>query len=185
MSDSASRQLRLTISSWHQRLEQTQVFGVLLSESVTLEDYCAALRVLYVFYREIEPAVAALTSELVYQPRLPLLQSDFRTLRLEYPSELNLETLALSASAAWGCRYVIEGSALGGTILTNHLTSRLGDKLTGAMHFYALRQPNLTWPQIQSKIDNVLSVPAMLLEACESACHCFERLYALARNEQS
>lgn len=180
MSGNPSKQLRLATRSWHRKLEEAKVFSVLPTDSVSLDDYCLALRVLQGFYSEIESAVIELTGDLPYSPRLPLLHKDLTSLGLARDLGLQRETQTMTAAAAWGCRYVIEGSTLGGAILAKHLASRFGNQLDRSMHFYSFSNPDLSWPRVQARLDSVLYDPTMLAEACESSCLCFDKIYRLA-----
>ncbi|MCB1989452.1 MAG: biliverdin-producing heme oxygenase, partial [Burkholderiaceae bacterium] len=124
--------LRAATQGWHVRVESQQVFARLVSPQVSLRDVAQALQVLYRFHAAVEPlllrhfdAVAALP----YQPRLPCLCADVLALGGEVPV-LENSRAEVCAEAAWGYRYVVEGSMLGGAVISRHLHKHLPNAKT-------------------------------------------------------
>lgn len=117
--------LRAGTRAEHARIEEVVP---LLRGDVTLPAYRAYLRRLLGFYaplerslRSWEPPGAGLVEE-----KVRWLRADLHVLG-EGPVPLcdHLPVLS-SAARAWGCLYVIQGSTLGGRILSRHLHSTLG-----------------------------------------------------------
>jgi heme oxygenase (biliverdin-IX-beta and delta-forming) len=125
--------LRRATDIQHRNLERNLD---LLRSSFTREHYVAMLRRFYGFHHAWEPEVAArLDSELpdFFAPRRKLhnLEADLRCLGsdiediLRIPSCTTLPPLQ-STGSVLGSLYVIEGSMLGGRILTRHFGDHLG-----------------------------------------------------------
>lgn len=176
--------LREGTAQQHRALEQLPLFSALLMDQVTLDDYQKALQVLYRFYASVEPVLIPLLSDhLPYVARLPLLQQDLTTLQIPWPIDIVQAPIIPNAAAAWGYRYVIEGSTLGGKWISRHLQHHLGSSITNALHFYTLNHDDhLSWKQIQAELTRHLSATTDLEHAIEHAKQCFDLLYALARD---
>lgn len=130
-SDLASR-LRTETREVHQRIEAA--FD-LLSPTLTRSDYRAHLACLHGFFRPLEERIASVDSwpargiDIAARRRADLLAADLRTL-----GENAVEQLPIcrdlpeirDAAAALGTLYVLEGSTLGGQIVSRHLRDTLG-----------------------------------------------------------
>jgi heme oxygenase (biliverdin-IX-beta and delta-forming) len=125
--------LRRATDIQHRNLERNLD---LLRSSFTRQHYVAMLRRFYGFHHAWEPQVAAqLDSELpdFFAPRRKLhnIEADLRYFGsevedvLRIPSCTTVPTLH-STGSALGSMYVIEGSTLGGRILTRHFGEHLG-----------------------------------------------------------
>ena len=119
----------------------------LLRLSFTAEHYVAVLRRFYGFHKSWEPEVnAGLESQLpgFFAPRrkLPNIESDLRYLTsdtedlLRIPSCTKLPPLK-SIGSVLGSLYVIEGSTLGGRILTRHFGDHLGMRPEAGCRFFS------------------------------------------------
>jgi heme oxygenase len=105
---------------------------ILLSDEISLDQYVAVQKKFYGFYRPIEMHLLSIRGgddpELQIQTRLklPLLIGDLAALAVNSDELARLpfcESLPRLAtiSEALGCLYVLEGSTLGGKIITRHL----------------------------------------------------------------
>lgn len=167
--------LRESTRGWHVRVESQQVFSRLVSPHVSLRDVARALQVLYRFHAAVEPlllrhfdAVAALP----YQSRLPCLCADVLALGGEVPVLANpMEEVC--AEAAWGYRYVVEGSMLGGAVISRHLHKHLPDAQT--IRYYSNVVPG-GWPAFLGQMEVALATDAARRLASEAACRAFELL---------
>jgi heme oxygenase len=119
----------------------------LLRASFTRDDYIVLLKRFYGFHRSWESEVeAAFETELsdFFRPRKKLhhLEADLRFLGsetedlLRIPSCKNLPPLK-SIGSVLGSVYVIEGSSLGGRILTRHFGEQLGIRPDAGCRFFA------------------------------------------------
>jgi heme oxygenase len=109
---------------------------VLLSDDLSLPQYAAVQKKFYGFYQPIEVQLASIHGwddpEVDIQSRLklPLLASDLLSLAVD-PTEIQQLPLCGSiprletVPEALGCLYVLEGSTLGGRIITRHLKTIL------------------------------------------------------------
>jgi heme oxygenase len=132
MGDSADihSNLKLRTRPFHEALETKLRF--LLSDAISLDQYKALQKKFYGFYRPIEwrlLSVAGLDEDglqLQARAKLPLLIDDMIYLSVGsddiagLPSCESLPRLG-SVSEALGCLYVLEGSTLGGRIITGHI----------------------------------------------------------------
>jgi heme oxygenase (biliverdin-IX-beta and delta-forming) len=105
----------------------------LTSSSLTLERYCFRLGQLYGFYRPLEVRLArVLQNEHVDFPgrmKTQLLRADLEALGWHAADSLPVcaRVPALDdPTAGFGCLYVLEGSTLGGQVISRHVQARLG-----------------------------------------------------------
>lgn len=138
------KNLRMATEIQHRKVEKDLD---LLRSSLTLDHYVALLERFYGFHRLWEPEVATiLETELpgFFAPRgklqnieADLLHFGCRTEDLSrIASCCNLPSLQ-TVGAALGSLYVIEGSSLGGRILTRHFSEHLGLQRQAGCRFFA------------------------------------------------
>lgn len=178
----AAKVLRQLTQDRHRAVEALPIFRRLLLAEVTLADYAAVLTTHYRFYTVVEPVLVANDAlGLSYQARLPLLTRDLTALGCPLPASTNHSLTIPTKAAACGCRYVIEGSALGGNIITAHLRARLGDAIDSALAFYTLDgRPLLSWPKVQAALSEQLDSQQATNEAAAYANLVFSLLERLA-----
>jgi heme oxygenase len=135
--------------------EQTRAFhgavesrlGVLMSKTLSLQQYMEIVKKLHGFYQPIESQLLSIREwddaglNLQQRQKLPLLVQDLVSLHVE-PDEIaalpcccelpGLQTV----SQAFGCLYVLEGSTLGGKIITRHLKEVLHLDETNGCSFF-------------------------------------------------
>jgi heme oxygenase (biliverdin-IX-beta and delta-forming) len=123
--------LREDTRAEHCAIERT--LAELTSSSLTRERYCFRLGQLYGFYRPLEPELSrVLQSNPVDFPRRTkahLLRADLEALGRRDTDSLPVcrDLPALDgAMAGFGCLYVLEGSTLGGQVISRHVRARLG-----------------------------------------------------------
>jgi heme oxygenase len=135
--------LRLETGSAHQRIERTLD---ITSRTATQAGYRALLTRFYGFHRVWEAAVAPLIADRAFfdpRRRTGLLARDLRALGLDRREIASLPActplMALpNRAAALGAMYVVEGSTLGGAIISRHVQRRLGlGPHTGCAYFGA------------------------------------------------
>lgn len=138
-------ELRKKTSDYHNKLEETALSKVIMSEQVTLESYIDYLTAMYIFTKPFEetyfPLVENTFTNLPERRRTELLKADL--LKLGWlPSELeSLDfvsfTDGISKEEAVGAMYVMEGSSLGGRVIFKHIHKTLGlSEDTGASYFF-------------------------------------------------
>jgi heme oxygenase len=136
-------ELRKGTQDLHSRIEASPNFSGLMKEQVKLGDYVQALELLTRFYANREPQIllgmAQYFPDFNYISRLPLLNRDLRKLGvLQDDTPVNKTISVPSKAETLGLLYVVEGSALGGQIISRHLEAKLGLQISDAMRFYTL-----------------------------------------------
>ena len=142
------KSLRKATERQHRKVEKDlALLRPTLTLTLTLSDYVALLKRFYGFHRVWEPQVATqLAAELpdLFPPRRKLqnLEADLRYFGcaaddlLGLASCVNLPPLE-SVGSALGSLYVIEGSTLGGRILTRHFAGHLGVRPEAGCRFFS------------------------------------------------
>ena len=104
----------------HKRVERTTEMASLMSPRLTSEEYLSILRKQREFYRAFEPELTRLINgKYDYESKLPWLDEDLKDDdgTFELKDGLSLEDF----DEAVGALYVIEGSMLGGQVITRNL----------------------------------------------------------------
>lgn len=145
--------------------------------------YLQVLQVFDGFLGAWEPAVAAALPQrrewLRARSRRPFLHQDLRVLGADRGAPSMVPPLP-SAAAAWGSVYVMEGSALGGTMISRSLAaSGLGPD-SGAAYFHGWGDATgRMWREVRELLETELASPDALAQACEAARATFDTLSAL------
>ena len=83
-------------------------------------------------------------------------------------------------AAAWGSLYVMEGSALGGQVVTRALAAHGLRPETGAAYFHGWGESTgAMWREFREHLERELETPEALSHACTSACATFDSLAGL------
>lgn len=144
--------------------------------------YGRMLQVFDAFLAGWEPAVAAALPArwhrwLASRSRRPFLQQDLHALGLA-PAGIAPHVPPLStAAAAWGSLYVMEGSALGGQVITRSLAEAGLHPHRGTAYFHgwgAATGP--MWRDFRALLELQLVAPEAAAEACDAACRTFDTL---------
>jgi heme oxygenase (biliverdin-IX-beta and delta-forming) len=125
--------LKLETAREHEAIEAaTRLMHPLLS----LGEYRAYLEISYAFYAAAEPLLArfavweALQLSAADRAKLPLLVGDLNELGCDPSKIATRATLSLTNLArAVGCAYVLEGSTLGGRVISRHVQHCLGARV--------------------------------------------------------
>jgi heme oxygenase len=184
----ALQALRAATASRHAAIE-----GVLqLSPSADLQRFAAALQVFEAFLREWEPLAAralpaAMRPWFAAHRRGHLATQDVQRLGLA-PVDLGaLAVLPLpSPAAALGSVYVIEGSALGGTLIAKAMSERFSIGTANGAAFFGARGSATAriWREFCAQLEVELAGDAVALEqACDAACATFDRLAHALRKQ--
>jgi heme oxygenase len=112
--------------------------------------------------------------------RRPFLSRDLQALATS-PSPCPVAFAPLAgAAAAWGSLYVIEGSALGGQVITRALAAHGLHPEAGAAYFHGWGDATgAMWREFRQLLERELHAPEALAAACDSACHTFDTLTGL------
>ena len=86
----------------------------------------------------------------------------------------------VTEAAAWGSLYVMEGSALGGQVITRALAAHGLRPDTGAAYFHGWGESTgAMWREFREQLQRELETPEALSLACASACATFDSLAGL------
>jgi heme oxygenase len=112
--------------------------------------------------------------------RRPFLERDLHALGVAARARpVHMEPFATEA-AAWGSVYVLEGSALGGQMITRALAAEGLRPDAGAAYFHGWGESTgAMWREFRALLDSELQAPAALAQACEGAAHTFDTLSGL------
>ena len=134
------QRLRSKTANSHQLTEQNSASQLLISKEVTIVQYAHYLKSLYGFVHGFEKMVFPI---LKHNPLLQLnerskshfIQADLamlnQTAAQPYVSDEIFSIHYPTAAAAFGGMYVLEGSTLGGQIISKHLSKVLGAAVAG------------------------------------------------------
>ncbi|WP_394752563.1 biliverdin-producing heme oxygenase [Crenothrix sp.] len=137
----------------HKQLERTKCFSKLFEPVYSLEDYQALLCYFYGFFSAIEPLIfddltEAHRSILGHKVKTDLLIKDLNLLGID---ETELKQLPVcdklpelnSFAKRMGALYVLEGSVLGGRIISKRLKEHLGEGIYDKLNFYSCYGENV------------------------------------------
>jgi heme oxygenase len=144
--------------------------------------YAELLRVLDAFLAAWEPAVAAALPAswhawLQARSRRPFLRADLQVLGVSPVLREAAVPAFRGAAAAWGSLYVMEGSALGGQVITRSLAEAGLRRDSGSAYFHGWGEATGgLWREFREVLETQLAAPAAVAEACEAACLTFDIL---------
>jgi heme oxygenase len=114
---------------------------------------------------------------LQHRSRRPFLQQDLQVLGLAAGVPLEAMPALPTVGAAWGSVYVMEGSALGGQVITRSLGDAGLRPDRGAAYFHGWGPATgAMWKEVRTLLDQQLADPATLAQACDGACATFDAL---------
>lgn len=177
----------------HRETENQISFG---KPEFSVDDYRRVLIKFYAFYLDFEPhikkAIARQKVDFNYDERLKTrkLLADLRNLETEesqisaIPKNIDLPALD-SAEKIYGALYVIEGSTLGGQIISRRLKERFGfDESNGAEFFSGYgAQTGKMWNDFRSAILKYAEISSKHDEIINSATETFEKFGKALREE--
>jgi heme oxygenase (biliverdin-IX-beta and delta-forming) len=139
------QKLRSATSASHRALEENPASKILMSPNVTLHAVDVYLKRMYGFVKEFEQIVFPILEnslpQLNERRKTRLLEAD---LKISAHERKNLPLFPLnvltthyhSLAKAWGGMYVLEGSTLGGQLISKHLQSALGEVVATKLHYF-------------------------------------------------
>jgi heme oxygenase (biliverdin-IX-beta and delta-forming) len=134
------QQLRSQTANSHKLIEQNSISQSLMSQNVTMTQYAQYLKSMYGFVHGFEKMVFPLLKhyqllQIDDRRKAHLIQADLallnHTAAQPYVNDDLFSTHYQTAAAALGGMYVLEGSTLGGQIISRHLSKVLGDSVAG------------------------------------------------------
>jgi heme oxygenase (biliverdin-IX-beta and delta-forming) len=134
------QQLRSKTASSHQLIEQNSMSQSLMSQDVTTDQYADYLKGMYGFVYGFEKMVFPLLKhhellQIEDRRKAHFILDDLalmnHTAAYPYVSDELFKIHYQTAAAALGGMYVLEGSTLGGQIISKHLSKVLGDSVVG------------------------------------------------------
>ncbi len=196
------QRLRSKTANSHQLIEQNRASQLLISEEVNIVQYAHYLKSLYGFVHGFEKMVFPI---LKHNPLLQLnerskshfIQADLamlnQTAAQPYVSDEIFSIHYPTAAAAFGGMYVLEGSTLGGQIISKHLSKVLGAAVAGKTTYLSAyaSQTGTMWKSFLQLLCDAAANNNNEGEIIESAVNTFSLLnnclsdysYQLAENE--
>ena len=196
------QRLRSKTANSHQLIEQNRASQLLISKEVTIVQYAHYLKSLYGFIHGFEKMVFPI---LKHNPLLQLnerskshfIQADLamlnQTAAQPYVSDEIFSIHYPTAAAAFGGMYVLEGSTLGGQIISKHLSKVLGAAVAGKTTYLSAyaSQTGTMWKSFLQLLCDAAANNNNEGEIIESAVNTFSLLnnclsdysYQLAENE--
>jgi len=178
--DSALNALRQATHTRHERIDRLMD----LRRMGERDRYGRILQAFQAFLEPWERSVAqALPAHrqawLRQRSRRHFLQHDLDALALAALEDTPPVPRIAGNAAAWGSLYVIEGSALGGQIITRALAPAglVPGKGTSYFHGWGADTPGM-WREFRAELRSELTSPACVAAACEAACATFDALTA-------
>lgn len=184
------QELRATTSGIHKRLEETYISRIILSPSVTLDDYTSYLERNYLLHRDVEqvmlPAAKDMMQQLGTRKKVPLLAVDLQALGQKVPVGEPSDpghSQPVNSAFALGCLYVTEGSALGGQYILKNLKGVLGDQVKHAHRFLNVYGANTGayWKSFMALVEEfgATAGPETRTDVLAGATFCFNKAYSL------
>lgn len=147
--------------------------------------YARVLQVFGAFLPAWESAVCAALPPrwhawLRSRSRRDFLARDLHALGIAVPARSVALPPMAGEAAAWGSLYVMEGSALGGQVITRALSAQGLRPEAGAAYFHGWGDATGgMWRDFRRLLERELRQPEGLPQACESACATFDALSEL------
>lgn len=144
--------------------------------------YAAVLQVFDAFLAEWEPAIASSLPPrwrpwLRARSRRPFLQRDMRLLGIDRGGVRVRAPAFAGPAAAWGSLYVMEGSAVGGQLITRSLAGAGLHPARGCAYFHGWGDATgAMWHEFRAVLEAQLAGPDALAQACDAACRTFDLL---------
>jgi heme oxygenase (biliverdin-IX-beta and delta-forming) len=175
--------IRSETRPFHERLERQMI---LMRPDLSLARYRDVLEAFHGFYKPWEAAIfplldSALPASLASRRKLPLLEEDIRALGGSPESVACCPDLPSTGdlALALGSMYVLEGSTLGGQIISRHLARRFCFPKQGGCRFFTAYGPETgrMWREFGAILENQ-SGPEFDDQAVSSACATFAKFHA-------
>ena len=194
--------LRSKTANSHQLIEQNSASQLLISKGVTIVQYADYLKSMYGFVYGFEKMVFPILKQhqllqINDRKKSHFIQADLallnQTAAQPYVSDELFSTHYQTAAAALGGMYVLEGSTLGGQIISKHLSKVLGAAVAGKTTYLSAyaNQTGAMWKSFLQLLCEEGASANNEYEIIDSAVNTFSLLnnclseysYQLTRNE--
>ncbi len=146
---SVMKRLKEETRPMHDAIEKNPYLEQVTSDAISMEEYHKIIEAFWGYYAALEPKLFENATEqwlgefnVPQREKLSLLKADLIAMGkhteasiAEIPVCSNLPETNSSAKKL-GILYVLEGSTLGGSVITRHLKSKLGDAVENCTQFY-------------------------------------------------
>lgn len=167
----------------HVRVNQHPAVSDLVRPTYTMERYRNLLAAYFSFYAVLEPGIVAASANhaggfsYTERRKLPWLEADLRALGVDHP---NCAATRSTGAGPWlpsnqaeliGVLYSIEGSTLGGQIISRSLQQHLGLTAEGGLRFFSGYgdQTEQKWSEFLEFAERLDDGPAELASAVDAA----------------
>lgn len=146
---SIMKRLKEETRPMHDAIEKNEYLARVTSDSIQLDEYYKILEAFWGYYAPLEPLLFENASDswmesfnVSLREKLPLLKADLLSTGKHTNESIALLPLCDklpdtgSSAKKLGILYVLEGSTLGGSVITRHLKSKLGDSVANSTQFY-------------------------------------------------
>lgn len=168
--------LREETASLHRQIEKENIAGLIMSHEIDSEDYKLLLLQNYLAYQIVEEEIMPFYN-LGDNDRLGRLEKDLKSLEIDPSEALNEMKGGFSCSSkseALGAAYVIEGSALGGMMISKELKNCHNLSHITEHHFFNGDRNNLkSWNNFLKTLRNTNFNEEEVELAAEKACDTF------------
>jgi heme oxygenase len=179
-SERALAVLRAKTHESHARLEADGALARLMRPALETRDIIGALKALAAVYGSVEPGLLAarpriLSRHAAFQPRLGLVRRDLEKLGVSRsdPSTLR-QAIGFDGEAAWcGWLYVVEGSSLGGALITRRLAETAPDLPRLETFDPYGTDRGAVWRSFRSLLEHELDHETALEQAAQAANRAF------------
>lgn len=167
--------LRVETRELHEEIEKDNLAGLIISNKIEMEEYKLLLLQNYIAYKITETEIAKHLHNF-NTTKSEQLQQDLEALEVDYSLEGKyLEEFSCKNKAeAIGAAYVVEGSALGGMLISRQLKNCANLANIERHHFFNGNKDNLkSWKDFSKEIDTTTLSPEEEAKAVEMAKETF------------
>lgn len=156
-----------------ENLEPLQLFN-----GLTIPNYTTFIKIQYYWHRAMESMLLAANPSLdfngyAYMLKAPLLEKDMIALRIQ-PE--NFDFRKWKNPALPGIIYVLEGSMLGGTVISGHLAEQSIPAECRNYFSYCAKAAKTIWPQTRKYLRSIENT-GYYFDAClKTSISCFEKM---------
>lgn len=180
-------QLRRQTVILHQALEDEPIFSAVIGPKAGVAEVADMLAVMQRFLAGVEPALLAALDGTVhaglYRPRLKLLSADLAGLGRQPFFVCSGEEVIGPCARLLGMVYAIEGSALGGQVISRHLASLHGGSFPVPLRYFDVLAKDCAahWHKVLKHLAGELRDSYTIDLAVDGATTVFSDLAMLAR----
>jgi heme oxygenase (biliverdin-IX-beta and delta-forming) len=151
--------IRTSTAELHQSVERTEAAKSVMSPQVSREDYCRFLQRTLIMHEAVEqmiyPQVSDVVTSVPLKPKREAILSDLSRMNSTavLPHIYFNGRYKLSYSFHLGMLYVLEGSSMGGKVISLHLGKTLGDVPASFFNIYG-NQVGSQWKRFIECLEN-------------------------------